>query len=303
VSLSALARVWSYLGGLLALYAAGTWIILQGGKSFAELPGLEGRAPVTSAFEAVIVIGLLLGILSGVGIRHIRKAQAAGQPLLPVVAIADLGPHDVRSGSMRLYQGFFVLVFLFLPAAALYTLNEDVLERGVLWHDGDPALGAIALKNAFAWTRGPSEQDAKEYACRNEVTRAEGYTWFANMRCDIVKENRLKPFDKGVKTIVENVDDVTNAPSCVRDVAKSRVSTDKCENVRDISEECESSERHCRGMQWLPILSPFGQAALTLFGLGMFLWFIVELSYRKISDMLRKRESAVLSEGEARDHD
>jgi hypothetical protein len=291
VSLSALARVWSYLGGLLALYAAGSWIILQGGKSFAELPGLEGRAPVTSAFEAVIVVGPLLGILSGIGLQHMRKAQAACQPLLPVVAIADLGPHDMRSWSMRLYQGFFFLVFLFLPAAALYKLNDDVLERGVLWHDGDPALGAIALKNAFGWTHGTSERDAEEYACRNEVTRAEGYTWFANMRCDIVKENRLKPFDKGVRSIAENVGDVPGAPSCVRDLAKSRVNTDKCENVRDISEECETSERSCRGMQWLSTLSAFGQAAATLFGWGMFLWLIVELSYRKISVLVDKKRT------------
>jgi hypothetical protein len=295
--------VWFYLGALLALYAGGTWIILQGGKSFAELPGLEGRAPVTSAFEAVIVIGLLLGILSGVGIRYLRKAQAARQPLLPVVAIADIGPHDMRSWSMRLYQGFFVLVFLFLPAAALYKLNDDVFERGVLWHDGDPALGAIALKNAFTWTHGTSEQDAKEYACRNEVTRAEGYTWFANMRCDIVKENRLKPFDKGVRSIAENVDDVANAPSCVRDLAKSRLNSDKCENVRDISEECETSERHCRGMQWLPTVSPFGQVVTTLFGWGMFLWLIVELSCRKFSVVLGKKGPTLLLDATAGDHD
>jgi hypothetical protein len=56
-----------------------------GGKSFAELPGLEGRAPVTSAYEAVLIIGLLLGVLSAVGIRYMRKSQGNGQGLLPVV--------------------------------------------------------------------------------------------------------------------------------------------------------------------------------------------------------------------------
>ena len=40
-----LARVWSVLGALLAPYSIGTWVILQGGKSFAELPGLEGELP------------------------------------------------------------------------------------------------------------------------------------------------------------------------------------------------------------------------------------------------------------------
>jgi hypothetical protein len=302
MSLSGLVRVWSYLGALLALYATGTWIILQGGKSFADVPGLEGRAPVTSAFEAVGIIGLLLGILCGVGIRHMRQAQAAGKPLLPVVAIAELGPHEMRSWSMRLYQGFFVLAFLVLPAAAIYKLNNDVLERGVLWHNGDPALGGITLKNAFALTRGTSEQDAKEYACRNEVTREEGYTWLANMRCDIVKANRLKPFDEGVKTIAENIEDATKAPICVRDLARSRGDADKCENVTDISEECETSERNCRGIQWLPSVSLLGQATLTLFGWGMFLWFIVELSYRKVSFLLGKKES-VLPPDAAADHE
>jgi len=293
--------VWSYLGALLALYAAGTWLILQGGKSFAELPGLEGRAPVTSAYEAVLVIGLLLGILSAVGIRHMRKSHGDGLGLLPVVAIADLGPHDMSSWTMRLYQGFFVLVFLLLPAAALYELNDDVLERGVLWHDTDPALGAIAIKNAFAWTRGTSDQDAKEYACRKEVTRAAGFTWFANMRCDIVKANRLKPFDEKGTSTAENVD--ASPQSCPHDLAMSRINSDKCDNAKDLSEECESSARHCYGMQWLPIVSPLAQAALTLFGWGMFGWLIVELSYRKVYSHLRKDATAVPRGNETANYD
>jgi hypothetical protein len=247
VSRSGLGRVWSILGALLALYAVGTWIILRGGKSFAEIPGLEARSPVISAYQAVLVVGTLLGILSAVGIQYMRRPAGPGETLLPVVAIADVGPHDARSWSMRLYQGLFFLIFLLLPAVALFELNDAVLDRGVLWHESDAALGGIALKNAFALTRGSSDQDTREFACRNEVTRRGGFVWLANMRCDIAKDDRPKPFDKKGKTIAENAESAV--PSCTRDLAIARSKIEACENTRDISEECETSERRCRGMQ------------------------------------------------------
>jgi hypothetical protein len=299
VSRSGLARVWSILGAFLALYATGTWIILQGGKSFAEIPGLEGGAPVTSAYQAVLIVGTLLGILSAVSIRYMRMSVPAGKGLLPVVAIADVGPHNIHSWTMRLYQGFFFLVFLLLPAIALYQLNDAVLERGVLWHQGDTALGAIALKNAFAWTRGTSDQDTKEFACRNEVTRGDGFTWLANMRCDVVKAGRLKPFDKTGKTVAE---DAASAPmSCTRDLAIARSKVETCENATDISEECASSERHCRGVQWLPDLSPLLQAATTVFGWAIFVWFVGEACYRKVQGLSGKAETEAKARAAAED--
>ena len=282
MSLSGLARVWSFLGALLALYAAGTWIILQGGKSFAELPGLEGRSPVTSAYEAVIIIGLLLGILSAVGLAYMRKAEGSGEGLLPVVGIADTAPHRMNSASMFFYQGFFVLIFLVLPADSLYKLNHDVLNDGVLWHSGDPALGSISVKNGFGWT----QDNAKEYACSGEVTRPKDNTWLANKRCDIVKANDLKPFKQTGSTTLEDIEKATEASECVRDLARDKLKSDTCENVRDISEECEKSERNCRGIQWLPFISPFAQAAFTIFGWGMCVWLLVELTYRKIKFFL-----------------
>ena len=278
MSQSGLARVWSFLGALLALYAVGTWIILQGGKSFAELPGLEGRSPVTSAYEAVIIIGLLLGILSAVGLAYIRKAEGSDEGLLPIVGIADTAPHRMHSVSMFFYQGFFVLIFLLVPAASLYKLNHDVLSDGVLWHSGDPALGSISVRNAFSLT----QDNAIEYACSGEVTREVGYTWLANKRCDIVKANDLKPFKQTGSTTEEDIGKATEASECVRDLARGRLKTDTCKNVLDISEECEKSERNCRGIQWLPVISPLAQAVPTFFGWGMCLWLLVELTYRKI---------------------
>ena len=276
MSQSGLARVWSFLGALLALYAVGTWIILQGGKSFAELPGLEGRSPVTSAYEAVIIIGLLLGILSAVGLAYIREAEGSDEGLLPVVGIADTAPHRMNSASMFFYQGFFLLIFLVVPSVSLYKLNHDVLHDGVLWHSGDPALGSISVRNAFSLT----QDNAKEYACSTEVARAKDSTWLANKRCDIVKANDLKPFKQTGSTTEEDIGKAHKG--CVRDLANDRIKDNTCENVLDISEECEKSERNCRGVQWLPVISPLAQAVPTFFGWGMCLWLLVELTYRKI---------------------
>jgi hypothetical protein len=192
MSRAGLARIWGILGALLALYAIGTRIILQGGKSFAEIPGLEAKAPVTSAYLAVPIIGTLLGILAAVGLLYMRTKHEEGDGLFPIVAVADVGPHRMATWSMAVYEAFFVIVFLLIPASALVELNSVMLQRGILWHDGDPTLGGIALKNAFNLIRGESEVDAREHACASRVTRDEGYTWLGNMRCDPAKANRLK---------------------------------------------------------------------------------------------------------------
>jgi hypothetical protein len=284
VSRLGLTRVWSVVGALLALYAVGTWVILQGGKSFAEIPGLDGRAPVVSAYEGVVIIGTLLGLLSGVGILHMRSRRA-DEALLPIVGIGDVGPHDMRSGAMHLYQAFFFVVFLLIPAIALYQLNAAVLQRGIFWHDSDAALAGIASRNAFAWTRGTANQDVGEYACRKEVMRDDGFVWLANMRCDLAKASRLKPFVSAGKSLVEDAE--SRSPSCASELAKARSKFEKCESATDISEICEASERRCRGMQWLPVLSPLLQVVATMFGWVMFVWLVVEVCYRSFTKRAR----------------
>jgi hypothetical protein len=138
-------------------------------------------------------------------------------------------------------------------------------------------LGGIALKNAFFWTRGTSDQDEREYACRNEVTREGGFVWLTNMRCDAVKANRLKPFASAGKTVAEDL--ASRPPACTRDLAIARSKIDTCESAKDISEFCEASERHCRGMQWLPVLSPLLLGGTTLFGWAMLAWLIAEACF------------------------
>lgn len=280
MSRAGLARIWQVLGAILAVYATGTWIILQGGKSFAEIPGLEAKSPVTSAYIAVPIIGALLGILASVGLLFMRTARSRGKEVFPIVAIADVGPHTMKSFSMAAYQGFFVLLFLLVPSASLYQLNTIVLQRGVLWHDGDPALGSIALKNAYGLTTEGSPQDGAEHSCASTVMRAEGFTWLANMRCDLVKNAQVGPFSKAKAALVS---DAEAAPekTCTRELALQQSGQQRCEGSRDLSEECEGYERHCRGVQWLPVISPLLLAVPTSFGLLMTAWLLIEAACRK----------------------
>ena len=288
MSRAGLSRIWSVLGALLALYSIGTWIILQGGKSFAELPGLDGRAPITSAYEAVLIVGTLLGILSGVGILYVRSNRTSGEALLPVVAIADAGSHKMNSWSMRLYQAFFFAGYLLIPVVSLYQLNGAVLQRGVLWHEKDAALGAILVRNAFFGTKGTDKLDPDEYACHGKVERAGEFVWLANTRCDIVKAKRLKPFG----TVDSLTDAEAQAPSCVRDLAVAMSKEMKCEAATDISELCESSERHCRGIEWLPIISPLLLLGATLFGWLTFISLLVQMCRRGAFDPSSETASA-----------
>lgn len=282
MSRAGLARVWGILGALLALYSTGTWIVLQGGRSFAEIPGLEAKAPVTSAYLAVPVIGTLLGILAAVGLFYLRTPHGKGDTFLPVVALADAGPYNPTAWSMRLYQAFFVSVFLLLPAAALLKLNATVLERGVLRHEGDPALAGIALKNAFYLTRGGTPTDTAEHDCAAEILRPEGYIWLGNMRCDFVKASQLKPFKENGPRLTEDAE-AGKPKACARDLAVKQSHQQRCEGIRDISEECETSERRCRGIQWLPWLSPILMIVPTLFGWAMLGWLLIELGHRRFA--------------------
>jgi hypothetical protein len=263
-----LARVWSVLGALLGIYSTGTWIILQGGKSFADIPGLDGRAPVTSAYQAILMIGVLLSALCAAGIQHIRTIETARDPLLPIVAIGDVGPHTLNTWSMRFYQGFFFVFFVLIPALSLYQLNISLFQRGILWHEGDPALGSILLKNGYTLTAGTTNQDREEKACRNNVKRAQGFLWLSNMRCDPVKAKQLKPFSDTGKSIREDAD--SSPPNCVRSIAISNANSSSCKNARDISELCEENERRCRGIQWFPLGSPLLLATATVCGWFMF---------------------------------
>jgi hypothetical protein len=213
-----LARVWSVLGTLLAIYSTGTWIILQGGKSFAEIPGLDGRAPVTSAYQAVLIIGVLLGLLCAVGLQHVRAPRTAEDSLLPIVAMGDVGPHNLHTWSMRLYQSFFFLVFITIPAISLYQLNTSIFQRGILWHEGDPALGSISLKNGYTLSSGTSSQDKEEKTCRNTVKRGNGFLWLSNMRCDPAKANQLKPFNEAGKSLTEDAESAP--PGCIRSLER-----------------------------------------------------------------------------------
>jgi hypothetical protein len=279
MSKAGLARVWSILGALLALYATGTWIVLQGGKAFAEIPGLERGAPVASAYQAIVMIGVLLGILCATGIRHMRASDATKETLLPVVAIGDVGPHNISAWSMRLYQCTFFVAFVLVPAAALYKLNDAVLERGVLWRDGDAALGGVALKNAFAWTRGDLPSDVSEHACVGAMAW-QGRYWLADMRCDLARNAGLAPFVETGKTIAENAK--SSAPGCARDLAVARSTPGVCSSTRDISEACEDSSRRCRGVEWLPTLSPLLMVTSTIFGWAMSFWLIAEWVWKRV---------------------
>jgi hypothetical protein len=297
MSRSGLGRIWGILGALLALCAIGTMIVLQGGKSFAEIPGLDAKSPVTSAYLGIPIIGTLLGILGIIGLLYMRTERKQEEGLFPIVAVADLGPHRMATISMLLYQGFFVLVFLLIPAFSLYQLGSVVLQRGVLWHEGDPALGSIVLKNAFAWSQGESNLDAKEHACSSEVirdARDHGYTWLGNQRCDFVKAARLKPFLKDGDTLAQNVE--AAAKTCIRELAQRQTpdpnaKAQPCGGVRDISEACETSERTCRGVQWLPILSPILLVVPTIFGWAMFAWLLIEAICKKVGSRATQRHS------------
>jgi hypothetical protein len=249
MSIAGLARLWSTLGAFLALYAVGTLFIAQGGKSFAELPGLDGRAPVTSAYEGVIMIGFVLAIQCIVGILHIRGRRDQ-DALLPVAFISDLGPHEMLSLSMQVYQAVCFAIFVIVPAVVLCFLAHVVLNRGFLWYDADPALGSIKLRNAYPIVALHGDGDAAETACAPKLLNRTGMVWLTNLRCDPAKFKQLMPFKTNGVGLA--ADAASSAEACISALAVAHAKETKCDGPVDISEFCEASLRNCRGIQWVP---------------------------------------------------
>jgi hypothetical protein len=261
MSIAGLARLWSTLGAFLALYAIGTLFIAQGGKSFAELPGLDGRAPVTSAYEGVIMIGFVLAIQCIVGILHIRGRRDQ-DALLPVAFISDLGPHEMLSLSMQVYQAVCFAIFVIVPAVVLCFLAHVVLNRGFLWYDADPALGSIRLRNAYPIVALHGDGDAAETACAPTLLNVprpnapklpndkSHYVWLTNLRCDPAKFKQLMPFKTNGVGLAADL--ASSSETCVKALAKAQATKTECESSVDISEFCEASVRNCRGIQWVP---------------------------------------------------
>ncbi|GHG25280.1 hypothetical protein [Paracoccus aerius] len=122
-------RLWLAVGLVLVFYSLNSWIAGQGGKPIFNIELVDDR-PVASALIALPICTLLLTLLCRIGVCFAKASPRARSwhERMPLV-----GLDGVRTGSPegRLYQGFFLLIFVGLPSAALVYFADRVRKAKV----------------------------------------------------------------------------------------------------------------------------------------------------------------------------
>lgn len=297
---ASLARLFSVVGGFLALYSLSIWIVTQGGAAITELPGLDSRAPVVSAYFAIIVIGIALCIVALSGAAYARLPRGPEHTALPLVGLGDKPDVSPASRSVKIYVACVLVVCVLVPAATLYHLNKTVAGRGRLWNEALPAGASVPVACVLPYWFG-----ACGAAARDDVLEAKeliggklgperGRLWLLNHACDAV-------WDRGMAGPQVAERRKSQLPLVTRDEAESRAalkergseankrllalaglaqasldaSPDECSGKRDRSAVCKADETRCRGAEWKPSASWLAVVVPTALGWLSTIWLLL----------------------------
>lgn len=128
-----LTQIWTALGALLVYYTLSAWSAGQGGPPLFSAIFYPEAARIEALF-ALIICSALLVLLTATGAAYavaVGKVDWASR--LPVVWLEGLNT-GVLSG--KVYQGLFLLAFVFLPIAGLYHFLDRFSGASVIHHKG-----------------------------------------------------------------------------------------------------------------------------------------------------------------------
>jgi hypothetical protein len=302
---SSLGRLFSVIGGFLALYSLSIWIVTQGGAAVSALPGLDSRAPVVSAYFAIVIIGVALGIVALAGAAHARLPRGPDDMTLPLVGLGD--KPDVKAGSCsaKAYVAGVLVVCVLIPAATLVHLNDKVAGHGWIWNETLPAGTAIPVGCVLPYwpfgSCGAGFLTAREYVLgakelkEGDVGNQQGRLWIANHRCDpiwdrgmagpqVIERKRLQQslvtYDEAEARSTlgkrgEEPSRLLRSLAGLSDLAAAP--TDLCSGKRDRSDICKADEARCRGVEWIRGASTFAVVASSLFGWLGTIWLVIAL--------------------------
>lgn len=303
----ALARLFGIVGGFISLYSLSAWSLSQGGTQLSAVPGLEPRSPVTSAYFAVIIIGVCLGIACLLAIAHVRQPLGESGWRFPIVGLGDAKVERPGAWSTRLYAAFLFAALLLLPAAALVHLNRQLAKDGLVWNEVLPIAaalpGACALPRMWPFgtcaAEGQAVSDllgAREVK-DGKVTASPARLWLVNRRCDLAWERgmagpqvdeRMKGGGSAVSASEKRAWD--ELPLQGADAAKRLIGSaialapaappHFCAGPRDRSAICAADASKCRGVEWVRGVSPLLVLLPSLAAWGTLLWLsLVELGW------------------------
>lgn len=237
---TALARIFSYLGAVLALLAIGAWVNNRDGPAIFHYVRFDERMTV-DAYNAIIAISVLLIIVASALGLYASRRPGGWLHRIPVVRFSDkfpfIGPPDTQSedigrSGLVAYQIATLILVLLIPAGALVHLNHWLLyDRGRVWNaavesvDGAPVIDTIPFL-------GPS------VAGRAVLSSPQQNNGKADFR------------------LVDRMEDIMTAR---RYADESRPKPE-----RPPSEPCQGHPDKCTGVTWCPLWSPLLLWMLTL---------------------------------------
>lgn len=307
------ARLFAIVGAFLALYSVSIWSLSQGGNAISSVPGLDPRAPVVSAYFAIIFIGILLCLASLLAIVHARATSDTADGRFPAVWLGTTKFKDPKALSARLYVAFLFTVTLLVPAASLVHLNGKLAD-GPLWNEALPAATSLQVACALPgfWPFGTCsvEEKAKTAVLRaleikDSQKAGQARLWLANRQCDLHWHMEMAGPQVAAR-VKAGGDILSGKEQAARDQLKFQGSTEAgvilplatrldadlskpvfCTGPNNQSAVCSKDEQ-CRGNEWLPLLSPLLVIVTTMAGWLSFAWLVlVEL----LGARLRPRKS------------
>lgn len=310
MSREALARFFGIVAGFVSLYSLSAWSLSQGGTVLSAVPGLDPLARVTSAYFAIVIIGICLSAACVLAIAHARQPVGQIGWRFPIVGLGDTKVVRPRAWSVRVYVGFLFVVLLLLPAAALVHLNRQLAGDGIVWNSELPGASAVTAGCALPgfWPFGNCDNPLGlpiAQALGRDVSGAGSpdQLWLVNKRCDIAwargmagpqVANRLKQGGS-----VESDDEAAAWRTFdARQTAVGSARTHEpgvradtyCAGPYHRSGTCAENLGSCRGVQWVYWASPLLVMVPSLVAWGLLAWLVVELALHWIGPGRWKRK-------------
>ncbi len=249
------AKAWTFLGAAVSLTALNVFIQSQGGLLFTGGYLIEKR-PVIASFDAVFIVSAMLIVVCLAAGKHARLSMSdAWATRLPIIGDDGKDPVETRSWSLRCYQGFFLLVFVLVPAFSLLHFNDKVWNAGVVWKSDTPesAVNAIPVKCTITGAGGGCDGTKISKVL---APGKEGWLWLAETVHD-PKEFQLKRNDNPSPILKSGFQD------------------------HDLSAECRKDSEACRGVQWFHPWNLIGMWAVTAIAFAAVGLLLYELFFRK----------------------
>lgn len=253
---SQLAKCWVYLGPIAFLLAVSTVLQSQGGPPLPDSLFQEGRPHIASYYSIFLLAPMLIGLAAIASIYAYRSESPAWSGRLPIIADDPDNPADPPALLIKIYQAFFLVGFILVPAYALGHANRVVLNRTVIWNEAAGPENAFATK--YSLLASPF-QPRVDRTMRPDPNGASPRLWLADREGD----------------------------------PKKAVHPDfSSPNPRELSPACKEKATACRGVEWFHPWSLVATGLLsTLAGLA-FLWLFLSL-FRSRSGLPQAQGRAV----------